>query len=158
EAKAEEKPRTAVTLDPDKPIKTARAFVGTCYFNAGAGLGTMQFWQGEFWVWGGEHWKPLDAATLRAKMYEFLEGSHKSYKGLQIPFDPTKKIVTDAVDALAAVVNLEPDRGMPGWLGSRSPVENLRELVGVRNGLLYLPERRLLGHTPRFWSPNVLEF
>jgi putative DNA primase/helicase len=28
----------------------------------------------------------------------------------------------------------------------------------VQNGLLHVPTRRLIPHTPKFWSPNVLEF
>jgi putative DNA primase/helicase len=28
----------------------------------------------------------------------------------------------------------------------------------VQNGLLNVRTRKLLGHTTRFWSPNVLEF
>jgi putative DNA primase/helicase len=47
---------------------------------------------------------------------------------------------------------------MPAWFGRQAPVEDLKELVAVQNGLLYLPTRQLLAHSPEFFSPNVLGF
>ena len=47
---------------------------------------------------------------------------------------------------------------MPGWLLGQAPVDNLRDLVALQNGLLHVPTRKLLEHSPKFWSPNVLEF
>jgi putative DNA primase/helicase len=34
----------------------------------------------------------------------------------------------------------------------------VEQVVAVQNGLLYVPTRKVVDHTPRFWSPNVLEF
>ena len=47
---------------------------------------------------------------------------------------------------------------MPGWFGQRGkPEGDLRELVVCKNGVLHIPTRGLLPHTPRFWSPNALD-
>jgi len=59
---------------------------------------------------------------------------------------------------LRAAANLEPQWEQPEWFGEDAPVENLRELVACQNGLLDVGSRRLWPHTPKFWSPNVLEF
>ena len=47
---------------------------------------------------------------------------------------------------------------MPGWFGAGRPDGDLRELVACQNGLLHVPTRCLLPHSPRFWSANVLDF
>jgi len=67
--------------------------------------------------------------------------------------------VNATIDALKAATNL-PTKGnpMPGWLGSGAEVEEVRELVACQNGILHMPTRKLTRHTPRFWSPNVLDF
>jgi P4 family phage/plasmid primase-like protien len=95
---------------------------------------------------------------VRAKVYEFLDKAEREIRrDCLVRFEPDLSAVNKTVDALKATANLEPDCEMPGWFG-KCPVENIRELVACQNGLLYVPERRLLPHTPRFWSPNVLEF
>jgi putative DNA primase/helicase len=88
-----------------------------------------------------------------------LDSAQQQVKGgYKVRFQPTNTDVNKTIDALKAEVNLEPEKGRPGWLFGEAPVENLRELVALQNGLLHVQSRRLLPHTPRFWSPNVLEF
>jgi putative DNA primase/helicase len=148
-----------IVLDPDNPMTTSRLYLGTRCWNQKASLGMLQFWQKQFWEWNGKHWKVLDENTLRSRLYMFLEKAKKeAKKGWHPDFSPKNTDVTKVVDALGAVVNLEPENEMPGWLGSGMPVENIRELVSMENGLLYVPERKLLDHTPKFWSSNALEF
>src|SRR5262249_21684079 len=36
--------------------------------------------------------------------------------------------------------------------------EDPRLLMAMENGLLYLPTRKLFPFSPRFWSPNVLDY
>jgi putative DNA primase/helicase len=160
EAEAQSKKKAfGIVLDPDNPMTTARLYLGKSCWNEKASLGMLQFWQKQFWEWNGKHWKVLDDDTLRSRLYVFLEKAKKEpKKGWHPDFSPTNTDVNKVVDALGAVVNLEPENEMPGWLGSGVPVENVRELISMENGLLYPPERRLLEHTPRFWSSNALEF
>jgi putative DNA primase/helicase len=95
---------------------------------------------------------------VRGKVYKFLDQAEREIRrDCLVRFEPDNTGVNKTVDALKADANLEPSFEMPGWFG-KCPVENVRELVACQNGLLYVPERRLLPHTPRFWSPNVLEF
>src|SRR5262249_53761000 len=111
-----------------------------------------------FWEWKGKSWKVVDENTMRSRAYEFLDVAERQVKGYRARFEPTNTDVNKVMDALKAEVNLEPDNGMPGWLLGQALVENLRELVAMQNGLLDVPTRKLLAHTPKFWSPNVLEF
>ena len=38
---------------------------------------------------------------------------------------------------------------MPGWFGEGRPEGDLRELVVCKNGVLHIPTRKLIDHTPR---------
>ena len=53
---------------------------------------------------------------------------------------------------------LMPTTAMPGWFGAGRPEGDLRELVACANGILHIPSRTLLPHSPRYWSPNALDF
>jgi phage/plasmid-associated DNA primase len=67
--------------------------------------------------------------------------------------------VNATLDALKASINLpaSDDNAMPGWFGPGRPEGDLRELVVCKNGVLHIPTRTRLDHTPRFWSPNALD-
>jgi len=107
----------------------------------------------------GKNWTAIDEKTMRSRVYEFLDGAYVSMmKGVKARFQPSSYDVNRVLDALQAEANLEPERAMPGWLMGPAPVDNLKELVAVQNGLLHVSTRRLLKHSARFWSPNVLEF
>src|SRR5262249_30086708 len=145
-------------LDREAPLDNARKLVGLKYWHKPAMMVKLKFWQGEFWEWKGKSWKVVDENTMRSRAYEFLDVAERQVKGYRARFEPTNTDVNKVMDALKAEVNLEPDNGMPGWLLGQALVENLRELVAMQNGLLHVPTRKLLAHTPKFWSPNVLEF
>jgi putative DNA primase/helicase len=146
-------------LDREAPLDNARKLVGIKYWYKPAWMTTLRFWQNEFWEWKGKSWKRIDDNTMRSRIYEFLDEAERQVKGgYRVRFEPTNTDVNRTIDALKAEVNLEPDKAMPGWLLGRAPVENLRILVALQNGLLNVQTRELLDHTPKFWSPNVLEF
>jgi putative DNA primase/helicase len=46
---------------------------------------------------------------------------------------------------------------MPGWFGYGRPGGDLRELVACQNGI-WRSQLASCGLTPRYWSPNVLDF
>ena len=145
-------------LNPKAPLDNARKFVALRHWCRDENVRSVQFWQGQFWGWNGAQWRVVDDATVRAKVYEFLDKAEREIRrDCLVRFEPDISAVNKTVDALRATANLEPQYEMPGWFGE-CPIENIRELVACQNGLLYVPERRLLPHTPRFWSPNVLEF
>lgn len=146
------------TLNPKAPLDNARKFVALRHWRSVEKVRSVCFWQGQFWEWKETHWRVVDSDTVRAKIYKFLDQAERELRrDCLVRFEPDNTAVNKTVDALRAEANLEPGFEMPGWFGE-CPVENIRELVACQNGLLYVPERRLLPHTPRFWSPNVLEF
>jgi putative DNA primase/helicase len=78
--------------------------------------------------------------------------------GHRIRFEPKPEHVNATLDALKATVNVPASVGMPGWFGVGRPEGDLEEMVACTNGILHVPTRMLIRHTPKFWSPNILEF
>jgi putative DNA primase/helicase len=119
---------------------------------------TLRRQQGEFYKWNGRCYEAADPGSLRAELYEFLATAEMACGGGVIRIQPDAALVSKIMDALEAVVNIDAKLVAPAWLGGEAPVENLRELVACENGLLYMPDRLLLPHNPKFWSHNALDF
>jgi putative DNA primase/helicase len=74
----------------------------------------------------------------------------------RVRFKPNRAQVNDLLDALKAIVNLDPANSAPTWLCDHT-VPAI-EIVACRNGLLDLQSGQLLPHTPAFFSHNALDF
>jgi hypothetical protein len=150
----EERHAPVGVLDPKAPFDNAKKYVTMDYWNVGAKSRMLHHWQGQYWEWDGMHWRVLDHDTVKSKLYHFLNAAEKEPKpNWKVRFQPARDDVNKLVDALDAEVNLPPGVEMPGWFGKPPPgVENLKELVACQNGLLHLPTRRLIPHTPRRFS------
>lgn len=115
---------------------------------------------GQFYRWTGTHYLETTPEDVRAEAYRFLEGAfHVEADKEPVPFTPNKSRVDTAMDALRAEVHLNSAIRAPAWLGNattdRPPA---RELLACRNGLLHLPTRRLLEHSPQFFAVNALGY
>jgi putative DNA primase/helicase len=144
----------AIQLDDDAPYDSARIFAGLHYKQGGAR--TLLHHQGQFYRYS-KNWQLMDAGALRHELYDFLDRAVIRRQGGHDRFRPDTTKVNKVVDALAAVVNLPTDTTTPAWLDS-SATENPKEILACQNGLLHLPTRKLMPHSPQFWSLNVLEF
>src|SRR5437899_13108117 len=94
-----------LVLDPKAPLSSARAFVGRVYTIGNTR--TLHHHNGTFHVWTGTHYSLAEQTTLRATLYDFLDGAYRSTdKGKFAPFNPNRAKIDDVIDALAAVTNL----------------------------------------------------
>jgi len=143
-----------LVLDPKAPLDIAREFVQRHHFHHS--VRTLHHHNSAFYAWSGRHYPEADQAKLRAQIYEFLDRAVRPSGESRIRFKPKRVQVNDVVDALKAVVNLDSSQRAPAWLGL-APVP-ATEMVACRNGLLHLPSRELLSHTPEFFCHNVLDF
>ena len=114
--------------------------------------------RGAFFEWSGCAWPEVEEAMLRARLYAFLDQCQsRTKKGELIPVKPTAAMVGDVLDALRAAAQLDASIEPPAWLdGANGPPAH--ELVACANGLLHLPSRMLLPHTPSFFNHNALDF
>jgi putative DNA primase/helicase len=160
EEPGDQEPEDAGLIDGADWLGTAERFVQTRY--SWDGVRTLHWWNEEWWAWDGTRYRVVEDGAVRKKVYDFLNtaeiemrlrGGKTKYEAVQ----PSRSMVNNLVDALKSVVFLDREVTMPGWFGD-APLEDLAQLTAMENGLLYLPTRQLLAHTPRFWNPTVLEF
>ena len=143
-------------LDRGTPWNTALAFIEINYANANRR--TLHNHAGEFYGWNGSHYRKIDDSTIRSQVYYFLDSAnHITELDVSLPFAPTSRRVTDVVDALRAAANLESAITAPSWLSGNEGPPPL-EIVACKNGLLHLPSRKLMDHTPDFFTLSALPF
>ncbi|MDZ7733980.1 MAG: phage/plasmid primase, P4 family [Acidimicrobiia bacterium] len=103
----------------------------------------------------GTHWHEIEDDAVRAEIYAATKRAvyEKLERGVPMleSWAPTRRKVSDVVDALHAETHLPERTTMPSWTdGTDGPPA--AELVAARNGLLHVPTRELHPHDPRFWS------
>ena len=73
-----------------------------------------------------------------------------------MPYNPNKNSVANTVEALAAHGQLQGKIKFPYWKGE-APVP-ASEVLSCKNGLLHLPTRQLLPHTPLLRNTYALDY
>jgi putative DNA primase/helicase len=145
-------------LDPAEPLSAARQFVGRHFMTANR-LRALQHHAGAFYQWNGRCYELADIQSIRSKLYSFLDvAKRRDKKGDLVPFKPTMARVTNVVDAIQAVANLNNTVRAPAWLANPEGRPLAGELVACANGLLHLATGDLLDTTPAFFSLNALDF
>ncbi len=143
------------TLDPNDPMRTARALVAVAFTDAN-GLRTLQRHRGAFWSWTGSYYQLADDETIRASVWKFLDSSWRKEKTTIVPFKPNSARVSGALDALEAIVQLNKYIDPPAWL-TRHDAPPAVELMACGNGLLHLPTGKIYPPTPDFFGISASE-
>ena len=118
---------------------------------------TIHHHQGTFFGWTGTHYREIDRDEVRSVIYEFLEHARRLVSDKLVPFNPNRNKVGDVQDALAAAAQLPSAVRAPSWMDAE-PHANAADIFACSNGLLHLPTRTLLPHTPTFYSVNAVEY
>lgn len=126
------------------------------------GKSTLRHWRGDWMMWNGACWKPVQIDDFNAMVYKrvvkssyYLETKNDGPK--LKPWDATKSKITNLEHALRALCNL-PAGVEPGeWIGTadRSRVGNV---IACANGLLRVKDRRMAAHDPDFFNFSALPF
>ncbi|HEU0079076.1 MAG TPA: phage/plasmid primase, P4 family [Longimicrobiaceae bacterium] len=147
-----------VILDPNDPSTSAHKLLDRDFTLQGTR--THQVQGGVPLIWDGRAYREITADDLRARIWAFSAAAFRMSKngaGLE-PFKPNTTSINNLLDALRAAAFLSP-RVAPGtWLDPRPGDLPGRELVAVENGLLHVPTRRIVPHTPRFFNRHSLPF
>jgi putative DNA primase/helicase len=147
----------AEIIDPAAPHRIAQRFYAL-YFTAGD-TGTLRHHRGEFHVWNGAAYTALSSVALETGLYDFLSRCRwRAPQGELKPVKPNLKMVANVLHALRAVAWIDDDIAPPVWLKETADNPPADEITACANGLLHLPSRRLLPHTPAFFTHNVLDF
>jgi putative DNA primase/helicase len=145
-----------LVLSAAAPLDSARQLIRRRYMQPGAR--TIHHQQGQFYVWCGTHYRETAREEIRAEVYSFLDGAKRlDDKCNLMPFNPTRNKVGDVLDALAATAQLPGLVRAPSWLddGDRPAAV---DILGCTNGLIHLPTRTLLPHTPSFFGVNAVDY
>ncbi len=139
---------------PGEPLPNARIFLERRY----SGERDLLIYKGgQFYCWDGTCWPLLDEDTLRANLYlEFEHAKYSTEDDLK-NFAPNKNKMANLAEALQAVCNWPRSIDPPSWLDERE-LPSPADIVACRNGLVHLPDRSLLEHTPHFFQHHALPF
>jgi putative DNA primase/helicase len=139
-------------LDPKDPMRSAQALVRACFVDA-ENRRLLHHHRGGFWLFQENHYVPADAGMVRTATWEFLEASRQISKKNSGPFKPTSSKVSNVLDALAAVCNLDALLiDPPVWLGDVGDLPPAHEMLAVGNGLLHLATDTLYQATPEHFG------
>lgn len=152
-----EAPQDRLILRPSAPLPSAREYRRRRHVFDGTY--TLHHQNGTFYAWAQTHYLELKDEEIKASLYAFLDTAEQPGKkeGETIPFNPNKSKVANVIEALAAEAQLSVGKKAPCWLDENEHPD-ANDLVTCTNGLLSLPTRRLLPHSPLFFSLNALEF
>ncbi len=148
---------TRIVPPPTRPMGVARDLVEAFYTDPD-GLFLLRHHRGDFFHWDGTCWPEIDKRDVRGAAYQWLECAHYNHpeKG-KLPFDPSRRKIDDLIDALRAVVLLNSAIEAPCWTNRTSDYAS-SEVISMTNGLLHVPTRTLLPHTPHFFCHHSLAF
>ena len=108
-------------------------------------------------MWSGTHYRETSREEIRSGIYEFLDSARRMDGDKLVSFNPNPGKVGDVLEALAAAAQLPGTTWAPTWLGTETRLLP-RDIFACRNGLLHLPTRTLLPHTPAFFGVNAVDY
>ena len=156
---------------PDDPHRLARLYIRErCQHPDGLKL---RCWREESYRWDGSAWRIIPDKELRAELTASAKAemdrvniaAQKLAKEGKLPpmaRKVTGRMIADVAHALASLTMLSSRIETPTWIDGDGPFP-AAEILACRNGLIHLPS--LVANspyftppTPRFFSPNCLEF
>ena len=147
--------------NPAAPLDIARDLIARGWHVDGQR--TIHRAAGTFYRWMGSHYAETPDADIRASIYDALENAQRVVRSkddgdVLVPFRPARSSVDNVADALRAAANLPGDaHTRTCWLDGRATPDP-KEVVAVKNGLLYMPTREVMPHDPRFFTLSALPF
>ncbi len=143
---------------PGQPMPNVRRFLAAKYHHAENQL--LVYQGGQFYVYDGKCWPPVEDDVLRSALYRWFEPrwyvDYTLQKPVKKPFAPTMRKVTDLFDALQGVTIIDTAMPTPSWFGPSTLKAD--ELIACENGLIHWPTRTLHPHSPRFYSHHAVPF
>ncbi len=152
-------PPELIVPPPSNPLAVVERFL-TDHHTAGTEV-LIRHHRNTFHRYTGSSWPEAEDRRLMSDLYRWLKPAKYWKKAGEtldelVDFAPTRHKMADLIDALKALTHLDASETPPLWLTDATwPAE---QVVPVRNGLLHVPTRELIPHTPTYFSPHVLPF
>jgi putative DNA primase/helicase len=151
---------------PGHPMRVAREFLSDRH-ETEDGHSALRSHRGIFYRWLVTHWAEIDARSVRASLYGWLEDAvywdtTKKEPTLE-PWQPTRMKVANVVEAVHAVGHVDDATEPPCWMFDQQSTRPLTtpdqaNVVSVRNGLLDVESRSLRSHSVEFFNHHALDF
>lgn len=140
---------------PAAPFDTAKTFLAR-EFSAGE-TPLLRCHRGEFHAWNGAAYLGRPPADLTAALYGFLDRCRTQTAAGMRAVKPKRAMVDDTLDALKAACHLPGEIEAPTWLDHVPDLE-ARDILACGNGLLHMPTRDLLPHSPLFYTHSAVDY
>jgi putative DNA primase/helicase len=142
---------------PSNPIGVGKMFLDAHYADEVVGS-LVRHHRNTFHTYDGTSWPEFDERRLQSDLYRWLDGA-KCWKKTKdnielVDFEPTRYKIADLIDAIRALTHLDIHVIPPAWIVG----EDQGQVVPLANGLLTIDTRKLIAHTPAYFSPHVLPF
>jgi P4 family phage/plasmid primase-like protien len=151
--------RGEIVLDSGA-MNHARTFLDS-YYTSEEGYSLVHYGD-EFYIYVGTHYEIIEDATIRSKVYAFLDKCKKPAKqGSLAPFNPSPASVSAAIDAIQSIIHLanHPNTKPPIWLEDYAAAKPAAsKLISLMNGIFHLEDSILLPHSQGFFTQNSLPF
>lgn len=138
------------------PYKTASAILENCFsWNDDRILVYTQ----DFYLWEDGYYKAIHANQVKKIIAEKLEGAQQWVKEEKKPFNPVKKDIDETFDAIKnkTLVSYKNQHNPPFWIKNDQGLA-ASEILCVKNGLLHIPSKTLIPHTPDLFTVNGLPY
>ena len=142
-------------LNPAAPLDSGREFIRQRHTKRAHR--TLHHQNDTFYVWEESHYRETAEEEVRASLYQFLDTAFSMRDDKEVPFNPNRSRVANVLEAVQAEAQLPTNLVPPLWLDGRMDLP-AGEMIAFANGLLHLPTRRLMHHTPALFSMNALPF
>ena len=151
--------RGEIILD-NGAMNHARTFLDN-YYTSEEGYKLVHY-ADDFFIYVGTHYEVIEEATIRSRVYAFLDKCKKPAKqGSLAPFNPSPATVSGALDAIKSIIHLanHPNTKPPIWLEDYSKTKpSASKLVSLKNGIFHLEDSILIPHSLGFFTQNSLPF
>lgn len=138
---------------PSAPMEVARRIDRP--FRADRGR-TLLSWRGGWMHWQTTHWGELDVAQLRSHVYRSLSEAtyqHVTARGVETrSWNPDKRKVANVLEAMGALAHFPFDIDPPSWISGSEVETEAAQMISCANGVLDLPRRKLVDHTPSLFN------
>lgn len=151
----------------DDPFRMARSFLAG---SSEQGIPTLRYWLEEWHQWDGRCYRVVPATEVKGRVVAHVKDEFDRLATLtdKPPAKVTTGVVGNVMQALASLALLTQIecRSQPAWLDDGDGDSDLPaplDVIPARNGLICLPalvegRQGLSPSTPRFFSPNCLEY
>ncbi|CAM3636161.1 phage/plasmid primase, P4 family [Mycolicibacterium frederiksbergense] len=138
---------------PAEPQKVAEQITE----KANAAAAPLGYWRGEWYRFNGKCWAPTSDDTMSKHLYDTLRDARyekgKDGETTCVEWTPEKAKVDRVLHALKAEVLIPDDHEEDSWADGRD-----EPMIAFSNGLLRVRDRKLIPHTPTYFSTEYLRF